>query len=247
MSYLLDWICRSIALLFVLWLCWYGFGYVIMALYFRQLKKRGRVSYVQAESKPSIEGLETSFHFVDLVKSLLSGWARYSLLFTGRIPSHAVRNFIYRNVYQLQLHKRAVLYGGSEIRSPQFIEIQEGAIVGDSSILDGRNGISIGRHVNLSSGVWIWTLQHDLQSPDFAYDHRSAAGQVTIGDRAWISCRVTILPGVTIGEGAVVAAGSVVTKDVEPYSINAGIPSKKIGDRNNNLKYEFDGSHFPFF
>lgn len=61
----------------------------------------------------------------------------------------------------------------------------------------------------------------------------------------WIASRVTILPGVTIGEGAVVAAGAIVTKDVEPYSIVAGVPAKRIGERNKNLEYTLN--HMPFF
>lgn len=54
---------------------------------------------------------------------------------------------------------------------------------------------------------------------------------------------VTILPGVTVNDGCVVASGAVVTKDCEAYGIYAGIPAKKIGVRNSNLQYEFDGSH----
>jgi maltose O-acetyltransferase len=55
-----------------------------------------------------------------------------------------------------------------------------------------------------------------------------------------------ILPGCTIGDGAVIAAGAVVTKDVEPFTVNAGIPCKKIGERNRNLTYIFNGDHVPF-
>jgi acetyltransferase-like isoleucine patch superfamily enzyme len=55
------------------------------------------------------------------------------------------------------------------------------------------------------------------------------------------------LHGVHIGEGAVVAAGSVVTKDVPPFTIVAGVPARKIGLRNKNLCYNFDGKPIPFF
>lgn len=66
-------------------------------------------------------------------------------------------------------------------------------------------------------------------------------------DRAWIGPNTIILHSVHIGEGAVVAAGAVVTKDVEPYTIVAGIPAKKVGDRNRDLKYEFNGKYSPFY
>jgi len=58
---------------------------------------------------------------------------------------------------------------------------------------------------------------------------------------------VIILPGVNIGEGAVIGAGAVVTKDILPYSINTGIPAKKVGDRTKNLNYEFNGKHIFFY
>jgi acetyltransferase-like isoleucine patch superfamily enzyme len=75
--------------------------------------------------------------------------------------------------------------------------------------------------------VQIWTAQHDWQSADFAY----VSAPVRIGDRAWICSRSIILPGVTIGEGAVVAAGSVVSKDVAPWTLVGGNPARKLRDR----------------
>ena len=62
-------------------------------------------------------------------------------------------------------------------------------------------------------------------------------GMVNIKDHAWISSRSTILPRVTVGSGAVLACGAIATKDLEPYGVYAGIPAKKVSDRNNNLKY----------
>ena len=70
---------------------------------------------------------------------------------------------------------------------------------------------------------------------------------MTIGNRAWIGPGTTILHSVNIGEGAVIAAGAVVTKDVEPFAIMAGIPARKIGERNHNLRYEFNGYPAPFY
>ena len=70
---------------------------------------------------------------------------------------------------------------------------------------------------------------------------------VVIEKDVWIGANVVILQGVTIGNGAVIAAGAVVTKSVEPYSIVAGIPAKKIGERNKTLKYEMTGEYVPFY
>jgi acetyltransferase-like isoleucine patch superfamily enzyme len=132
--------------------------------------------------------------------------------------------------------------GGAEIRAPKNITIQAYTIIGNNVILDGRAGITIGSKVNLSSEVAIWTVQHDPQAADFGIK----SGKVVVEDYAWLSFRSVVLPGVTIGEGAVVAACAVVTKDVEPYTIVAGIPAKKIGERNRDLNYTLAEGYIPF-
>ena len=70
--------------------------------------------------------------------------------------------------------------------------------------------------------------------------------KIIIHDRVWLGPRVIVLPGCKIGEGAVVGAGAIVTKDIEPFSINVGIPAKKIGERNRNMIYVFDDKPLPF-
>jgi acetyltransferase-like isoleucine patch superfamily enzyme len=117
--------------------------------------------------------------------------------------------------------------------SPWRLRIGKNSVIGDHAILDARAGITIGDNVNISTNVAIWTGQHDYQSSDFAYESAS----VNICDYAWLSFRSTILPGVTVGKGAVVAACAVVTKDVPPFAVVAGIPAKVIGQRNQDLRY----------
>ena len=68
-------------------------------------------------------------------------------------------------------------------------------------------------------------------------DYKAKGASVHIGNYAWIASGVTVLPGIAIGEGAVIATGSVVTKNVEPYTIVAGVPAKKIGNRSRDLRY----------
>ena len=82
----------------------------------------------------------------------------------------------------------------------------------------------------LSSNVSIYTLQHNYRSKDFGCDFDKDLS-VTIDDRAWLGCNVIVLPGVHIGEGAVCCAGCVVSKNVAPFTVVAGIPAKKIADR----------------
>jgi acetyltransferase-like isoleucine patch superfamily enzyme len=101
--------------------------------------------------------------------------------------------------------------------------------------------LKIGNNVNISSYTLIQTLTHDPQNPDFVCLERP----VVIGDYAWIGARAIICPGVTVGEGAVVAAGAVVTKNVPPYTIVGGNPAAYIKDRTRNLRYRT--AYFPFF
>lgn len=178
---------------------------------------------------------------------LISGFTRYYVFKVGYIPSHHFRNFIYRNVLLLGIKnsKYVTIYSRLEVREPNKIKIGDGTIIGDNVILDGRNGIIIGDNVNFSSNVSIWTEQHDHRDPFFRCETQQKQ-PVVIGNRVWLGPNTIILHSVKIGEGAVVAAGAVVTKDVEPYTIVAGIPARKIGDRNKNLKYVADGVYLPF-
>lgn len=156
----------------------------------------------------------------------------------GSIPVRTLRLAVLRRLMGVELASTAQVYRWREIRNGSGITIGPGSIIGLWATLDGRRGIHIGHSVNLSSEVSIWTEQHDFRSPNFAI----VGGPVHIGDRAWISYRATILPGVTIGEGAVVAAGAVVTKDVEPYSVVAGVPAKQIAMRDASIDYTWKRS-----
>lgn len=178
------------------------------------------------------------------INKLFSSLLRLNLALTAKIPSHHIRMLLYRCAFAMSIAKKAVIYYGAEIRSPWMISIGEGTVIGDKAILDGRSRIRIGKNVNFSTGVWLWTLQHDVNDPLFTTVGQGAP--IVIGDRAWLSCRTVILPGVSIGEGSVVAAGAVVTQNTEPFSINGGVPSRKIGNRSHDLKYEFDGGHVHF-
>jgi len=161
------------------------------------------------------------------------------LQYVGFIPCQSIRFSIYRS-FGLKLGKDSVIYGGCEIHSPKGISIGSGSSIGHRCILDGRSGLTIGNSVNMSTEVWIWTLQHDLNATDF----RIKGGPVVIDDYVWLCGRTIILPGVTVGRGAVVASGAIVTKNVPEFAIVAGIPAKIIGQRRHDLNYQC-GPGFP--
>lgn len=174
------------------------------------------------------------------------GLLRYYDIQVGLIPSHRVRNFIYRHIFRVGMARHSVIYYGAEIREHSRLIIGEGSIIGDRALLDARHGITIGRNVNISSDLNIYTEQHDYRDPYFRCTSDDSFG-VVIDDRVWIGSRVTILHSVHIGEGAVVAAGAVVTKDVAPYTMVGGIPAVEITKRTEDLRYEFKGEYFHFY
>jgi acetyltransferase-like isoleucine patch superfamily enzyme len=158
----------------------------------------------------------------------------------GYFPSHGLRLFFYRRS-GLTIDPTSSIHWRAQFYALQSIRIGRYCTIGDSVFLDGRSGLTIGDCVNFGSHVTIYTRQHDIDSPDFA----EVGAPVTIGDYAWVSSHSIVLPGVTIGEGAVVAAGSVVTKDVAPYTLVGGNPARYIRDRSRNLTYRL-GYAKPF-
>ena len=107
------------------------------------------------------------------------------------------------------------------------------SVVNQKCRLDNRGGIVIGKYVAIAAEVCILTADHDVKAHDF----KGRYGKVSIGDFAFIGTRAMLLPGVTVGRGAAVGAGSVVTKDVPDYTIVAGCPAKPIGTRSEPFEY----------
>ncbi len=177
------------------------------------------------------------------LRSAQSGATLQSAFLVAHLPLRKLRHLAYRRM-GMRLGVNTCVHRGVEVRDAWNIEVGEGSIIGFDCILDGRSGIRIGRHVNLSSDVALWTVQHDHRDPDFG----TVGGPIVIGDRAWISFRSTVLPGVTIGDGAVVAAGAVVTRDIPPYTIVAGMPARPVGRRAPRpLAYELYDGKEPWF
>lgn len=110
-------------------------------------------------------------------------------------------------------------------------------VIGENSSLgvraEAQGPIFIGNNVMMGPECIILTRNHrhdriDMTMIDQGFEQYRP---VTIGDDVWIGCRVTILPGVTIGSHSIIAAGAVVTKDVEDFSIVGGVPARKISSR----------------
>ena len=162
------------------------------------------------------------------IKSKLKpGWEWwFTNSFLYNFPSKRFRNFMLRKM-GMTFEGDARIYAGFHIRNPRGIVLGNGVSIGPKVLLDGRKGLTIEEGAVIGYGAIIWTLNHDYNDIHFC----GKGAPVTIGRRAWICSNSIILPGITIGEGAVVASGAVVTHDVEPYTIVGGIPAKVIGKR----------------
>ncbi len=178
------------------------------------------------------------------MRCLIDFWV-YCCTLAGYIPSHTVRLFLYRTLYRVKIGRDSSIHWRCEFNQPAGVEIGHNTIIGNDAFLDGRmkhfmtyrkehgRPLKIGNNVSIAGEVRIYTMEHDIDSPDFA----EVGAPVLIEDYVVIGTRVTILPGVRIGKGAVVASGAVVTGDVGDYEVVGGVPAKLIKTRNKNLTY----------
>lgn len=164
---------------------------------------------------------------------LYNGWVTH-------LPVYALRHLYLRRVLRIRLGRGAAVHMGCFFTGVH-VSIGARSVINRGCYLDGRAGVAIGEDVSVSPEAYLVSLSHDPQSPAFA----TVGKPVTIGSRAWIGARAMVLPGVSVGEGAVVAAGSVVSRSCDPYDIVAGVPARKIGERNRSLDYTL--RYFPYF
>ena len=168
----------------------------------------------------------------------------------SHVPSYWVRHAWYRRVVGLSLSSSSAvlmgcfiwILGPGQVRRDQS-SIGAHSRINRSCCLDLRGPLTIGANVSISPEVMIITAEHDYDQPGFALRMRP----VVIEDHVWIGARAVILPGSTVGRGAVVAAGAVVRGHVMPMSVVGGVPARRLGSRpEQSLGYVLDGPR-PLF
>ena len=160
--------------------------------------------------------------------------------FLTHFPVYTVRHAFLKHVLKIPIGIRTSVHMGCVFAGHET-SIGNYTAINRNCYLDGRAGLRIGNRVSISPEVFILSLTHDVQSRKFL----AVGSEVKIEDYVWIGARAMIMPGVTLGTGSVVGAGSVVTKSIPPYTIVAGVPAVKIGERSSDLDYKV--IYFPFF
>ncbi len=119
------------------------------------------------------------------------------------------------------IHKTQISAGGKGI-----LEIGDDTFINCGTTISARNHIKIGKNCQIATGVVL--MDNDFHGTSEDRDKYETPTPIIIGDNVWLATRVIVLKGVTIGEGSTVASGAVVTKDIPPYCIAAGVPAKVI-------------------
>jgi maltose O-acetyltransferase len=168
----------------------------------------------------------------------------------SRVPSFALRRLWYERVLGATFGRHAGIhlgchvwfYGPGQIRRGGF-RLGAHTRINRDCCLDVRGPLDVGSNVSVSPEVAILTASHQVDHPQFGVEVR----RVVIEDHVWIGTRATILPGVTLGRGCVVAAGAVVTRDAPPLTIVAGVPARPVGVRDAAATGYVLDTPFPLF
>lgn len=130
-------------------------------------------------------------------------------------------------LFGAKIAKGVRIQGSAKVWQPWKLTIGENSWIDGGVKLYSVDEITIGANAVVSEGAFICTASHDIKSESFDL----VTKPIKIGDMAWVCARAIVMPGINIGEGAVVAAGAVAVKDVEPWTIVGGNPAKVIGSR----------------
>ena len=149
------------------------------------------------------------------------------------VPIYSLRRLYFVRILRNTIHRSSALHRNVRLFCHSGIDVGSCTTINRDVTLDGRGSLLIGNNVSISEGVKIVTASHSISSKSFDLVKKP----VVIRDYVWICINAIILPGVEIGEGAVVAAGSVVTRNVPPYTVVAGNPAVYLKTRIGNLHY----------
>ena len=158
-------------------------------------------------------------------------WIREFVLHLPGGTGLAYRSCFYNHYFKCKGESLTIQVGVC-IEYPQGLEMGDNVLLNRNVWLNAIGGLKIGSYCGFGPGVVIHTSNHNYKRTDVPWAEQGANHKpVTIEDDVWLGASVTVVPGTKIGRGAVIAAGATVVGTVEPYTIMAGIPARKIGER----------------
>jgi putative colanic acid biosynthesis acetyltransferase WcaF len=139
---------------------------------------------------------------------------------TSMLPSSAMRVALLR-LFGARIGNGVVIHSEVVVKYPWHLQVGEHCWIGERAWIDNLTTVRLGNNVCVSQGCYICTGNHDWTDPSFGL----IARPVELRDGAWAGAMSTLLPGVTLGEGAVAGAGSVVAQAIPPYEVHTGNPA----------------------
>jgi maltose O-acetyltransferase len=148
-------------------------------------------------------------------------------------PNYQLRILYLRHILGIHIGRECFIHMGCFLEGNN-ITIGDNTVIGRNCYLGGSGGkLTIKNNVSITAQTYIFCSTHIKDSSTFACEFKD----VTLEDRVWIGARAMILPGVRVGEGAILGAASTATKNIPAYSVYAGSPAKAISTRNKKLSY----------
>ncbi len=170
--------------------------------------------------------LRPAFPSTHRARRLLWNLTRALLYRPSPRPFHAWRAALLR-IFGATLGPNCHFYPASKVWAPWNLICADTVTAADGADIYNPAPMRLGSHVILSQEAFLCGATHDYDDPRFPL----LAYTTEIGAYAWVCARASVCPGVNLGEGAVLALGSVATRDLEPWSVYAGVPAKKIRPR----------------
>ncbi len=175
--------------------------------------------------------LRPSFSTADKIRRLFWEFSWALLCRWTPKPLHSWRIFILR-IFGASIGKQNSIYPTCRIWAPWLLQTHDVVAIGPGAEIYNPGGVRLEHHAIISQNAYLCGATHDYNSPDFTYVKK----QIVLGPYAWVCARSIVLPGVHCGEGSVLGAGSVTSRDLEPWMVYGGNPAKAVKPRNNFLQ-----------
>ena len=151
----------------------------------------------------------------------------YALLFRpSPRPAHAWRSFLLR-CFGAKMGPSCHVYPKAVVWAPWNLFCADAVGIADGATVYNPKPIVLGSHATISQDAYLCGATHDYEDPAFPL----VASEISIGSYAWICARATVQPGISVGDGVVLALGSVATRNLDAWMVYAGVPARAIKKR----------------